>query len=99
MLLLSSLQLKKTIAIASSAMKTRLSIDTHFETYRAIIARTKNFISDDDFIVHRGDINNPDILIMGSSREETIDHVRITINLLQSVGFLISWEKSVLFPS
>ncbi len=40
-----------------------------------------------------------DILIMGSSREETIDHVRITINLLQSVGFLISWEKSVLFPS
>jgi hypothetical protein len=59
MLLLSSLQLKKTIAIASSAMKTRLSIDTHFETYRAIIARTKNFISDDDFIVHRGDINNP----------------------------------------
>jgi hypothetical protein len=40
-------------------MKTRLSIDTHFETYRAIIARTKNFISDDDFIVHRGDINNP----------------------------------------
>jgi hypothetical protein len=27
------------------------------------------------------------------------DHVRITINLLQSVGFLISWEKSVLFPS
>jgi hypothetical protein len=40
-------------------MKTRLSIDTHFETYRAIIARTKNFISDDDFIVHRGYINNP----------------------------------------
>ena len=40
-------------------MRTRLSIDTHFETYRAIIARTKNFISDDDFIVHRGDINNP----------------------------------------
>lgn len=40
-------------------MKTRLSIDTHFKTYRAIIARTKNFISDDDFIVHRGDINNP----------------------------------------
>jgi hypothetical protein len=44
-------------------MKTRLSIDTHFETYRAIIARTKNFISDDDFIVHRGDINNPGFYI------------------------------------
>ena len=40
-----------------------------------------------------------DILIMGSSCEETIDHARITIDLLQSVGFLISWEKSVLFPS
>jgi hypothetical protein len=67
MLLLSSLQFKKkTIAIASSAMKTRLSIDTHFETYRAIIARTKNFISDDDFIVHRGDINNPDYFIFQS---------------------------------
>jgi hypothetical protein len=60
MLLLSSLQFKKTFAIASSAMKTRLSIDTDFETYRAIIARTKTCIPDDDFIVHRGDIYNPD---------------------------------------
>jgi hypothetical protein len=50
---------KKTIAIASSAMKTRLSIDTDFEIYRPIIARTTFFISDDDFIVHRGDITNP----------------------------------------
>jgi hypothetical protein len=40
-------------------MKTRLSIDTDFEIYRAIIAWTKNFIPDDDFMVHRGDINNP----------------------------------------
>ncbi len=40
-------------------MKTRLSIDTDFEIYRAIIAQTKNLISDDDFIVHRGDINIP----------------------------------------
>ena len=48
-----------TIATASSAMKTRLSIDTDFEIYRAIIARTQNYIADDDFIVHRGDINKP----------------------------------------
>ncbi len=41
-------------------MKTRLSIDTDFEIYRAIIARTQNSIADDDFIVHRGDINKPD---------------------------------------
>ena len=40
-------------------MKTRLSIDTDFEIYRTIIARTKNSIADDDFIVHRGDINKP----------------------------------------
>ena len=40
-------------------MKTRLSIDTDFEFYRAIIARTQNSIADDDFIVHRGDINKP----------------------------------------
>jgi hypothetical protein len=40
-------------------MKTRLSIDTDFEIYRAIIARTQNSIADDDFIVHRGDINKP----------------------------------------
>jgi hypothetical protein len=58
MLLKSSLQLKN-IAIASSAIKTRLSIDTDFEIYLAIIARTKIFIPEDDFIVHRGDINNP----------------------------------------
>jgi hypothetical protein len=59
-LLKSSLQFqKKTIAIASSAMKTRLSIDTDFKIYRAIIAKTKNSIADDDFIVHRGDINKP----------------------------------------
>jgi hypothetical protein len=63
MLLLSSLQLKKNIAIASSAVKTRLSIDTDFEIYRAIIARTKNFISDDHLIVHRGDINNPELFL------------------------------------
>ena len=41
-------------------MKSRLSIDTDFEFYRAIIARTQNSIADDDFIVHRGDINKPD---------------------------------------
>ncbi len=40
-------------------MKTRLSIDTDFKIYRAIIAKTKNSIADDDFIVHRGDINKP----------------------------------------
>jgi hypothetical protein len=40
-------------------MKKRSSIDTDFEIYRAIITRTKFFIPDDDFIVHRGDINNP----------------------------------------
>jgi hypothetical protein len=59
MQLKSSPQFKKTIAIASLAMKTRLSIDTDFESYRAIIAQTNKFISDDDFIVHRGDISNP----------------------------------------
>ena len=41
-------------------MKTRLSIDTDFEFYRAIIARTQNSIADDDFIVHCGDINKPE---------------------------------------
>ena len=51
--------LKKTIAIASSVMKTRLSIDTGFKIYRTIIAKTKNSIADDDFIVYRGDINMP----------------------------------------
>jgi hypothetical protein len=40
-------------------MKTRLSFDIDFEIYRAIIARTKKKFSDDDFIVYRGDINNP----------------------------------------
>ncbi len=40
-------------------MKTRLSIDTDFKIYGAIIAKTKNSIADDDFIVHRGDINKP----------------------------------------
>jgi hypothetical protein len=50
---------KKTIAIASSALKTRLSIDTDIEIYRALIAQTKIVIPDDDFIVHRGNINNP----------------------------------------
>jgi hypothetical protein len=32
---------------------------TNLEIYRAIIARTQNSIPDDDFIVHRGDINKP----------------------------------------
>jgi hypothetical protein len=36
---------------------------------------------------------------MGCFREETIHHRRITIDLLKSVGFLISWENSVLLPS
>jgi hypothetical protein len=40
-------------------MKKRLSIDNDFEIYRAIIARTTFSIPDDDFIVHHGDINNP----------------------------------------
>jgi hypothetical protein len=40
-------------------MKTLLSIDTDFEIYRSIISRTKHFIPDDYFIVHRGDINKP----------------------------------------
>jgi hypothetical protein len=40
-------------------MKTRLSIDTDFKIYRVIIAKTKNSIPDDDFIVHRSDINKP----------------------------------------
>ncbi|KZS04654.1 Uncharacterized protein APZ42_032360 [Daphnia magna] len=40
-----------------------------------------------------------DILIMGSSHDEASRHLKVTIDLLQSVGFLISWEKSVLFPA
>ncbi len=40
-------------------MKMLLSIDTDFEIYRAIISRTTFLMSDDDFIVHRGDINIP----------------------------------------
>ena len=45
------LVLIKSILIASSAMKTRLSIDTVLKTYRA-----KN---------HHGDINKPDHIIPG----------------------------------
>lgn len=37
-----------------------------------------------------------DILIMGSSYDETSRHLKITVDLLQSVGFLISLEKFVL---
>jgi hypothetical protein len=55
----------KSILIASSAMKTRLSIDTEFKIYRAKIAWTKNSIPDDYFIVHHGDINKPDHIIPG----------------------------------
>ncbi|KZR97528.1 Uncharacterized protein APZ42_007543, partial [Daphnia magna] len=40
-----------------------------------------------------------DILILGSSHDEASRHLKVTIDLLQSVGFLISWEKSVLFPA
>ena len=40
-----------------------------------------------------------DILIMGTSEDEAKRHLNATIELLQSVGFLISWEKSVLIPS
>lgn len=36
---------------------------------------------------------------MGSSHDETSHHLKITFDLLQSVGFFISWENSVLFPS
>ena len=40
-----------------------------------------------------------DFLIMASSPQEAISHLKVVIELLQFAGFLISWEKSVLSPS
>ena len=40
-----------------------------------------------------------DILIIGSSIEVLRDHTTLVIDLLQSLGFIINFEKSVLTPS
>ncbi|KAI9555870.1 hypothetical protein GHT06_018387 [Daphnia sinensis] len=40
-----------------------------------------------------------DMLILGSSHNEALGHLRTVVNLLVSLGFLINWEKSVVIPS
>jgi hypothetical protein len=40
-----------------------------------------------------------DLLILGSSPNGVLQHLRSVVNLLLSLGFLINWEKSVVIPS
>ena len=40
-----------------------------------------------------------DFLIIGATREECLNSLRLTIDLLQFLGFIINFEKSVLVPS
>lgn len=40
-----------------------------------------------------------DILIIASSREESLQHTQMTVDLLHSLGFSINREKSVVVPS
>lgn len=40
-----------------------------------------------------------DFLILGSSERECNRSVQVTLDILQTLGFLINWEKSVLRPS
>ena len=40
-----------------------------------------------------------DILIIGASKEECEQNLRITLQLLQEVGFIVNWKKSSLSPS
>ena len=40
-----------------------------------------------------------DILIISSSKETCVKHAKIVITLLQSLGFVISFVKLVLFPT
>lgn len=39
-----------------------------------------------------------DFLILAKSREECADNTKLTISLLQFLGFIINWEKSELAP-
>ena len=40
-----------------------------------------------------------DILILNTSRERVLADLEVVIELLQRLGFIINWEKSVLEPS
>ena len=40
-----------------------------------------------------------DILIIGTSKEECERNLRIALQLLQEVGFIVNWKKSSLIPS
>ena len=39
-----------------------------------------------------------DFLLLARSRQEALDHTKITLDLLQRLGFHINWKKSVLVP-
>lgn len=40
-----------------------------------------------------------DMLILGSSSNEVLGHLRSVVNLFLSLGFLINWKKSIVIPS